>query len=67
MIYLIVHGEVEEAPGRFRSGIVSSSSHDTKAYAQATWDRWISMGLYDPEYETVEFREDAPTLGEVLP
>lgn len=63
---LLVHGEVETAPGRFEPGIVSSSMHPTIEDARARWAGWVAAGIYEEPYERPEIRNYAPTLGELL-
>jgi hypothetical protein len=66
MTYLIVHGEVEVAPGRFEPGIVSSRPCADRAAAEREWARALSAGLYEVPFERPEYVEDAPTLGTLI-
>lgn len=65
-INLLIHGDVEIAPGRFVPGVVHSSMHETHEAAQAEWDRLVAKGLYEEPFETFEIRDGAPTLGALL-
>jgi hypothetical protein len=65
-VYLLIHGEVETAPGRFEPGVVSSSGHPDRAAAEAEWERVTALGLYEEPFERPEYKIEAPTLATLL-
>lgn len=66
-VYLIIHGEVEIAPGRYAPGVVSSSSHPDRTAAADEWDRMLRCEFYDSRIERPEICDEAPLLTDVLP
>lgn len=65
-VYLVIHGEIETGPGRFQPGIVSSSGHASREEAEARWNGYVERGIYEEPFERPEYREEAPTLGEIV-